>query len=103
MSGIRIGEVIHVYDKISVAVIALTETIRLGDTVHVLGHSTDFQQKAASLQIEHQPGNEAGRGQEGGRKKRVKGKMWVDVEKKGQPSKWVTLRALRVLKAAGRE
>ena len=27
-------------------------------------------------------------------------KMWVDIEKKGQPSKWVTLRALRVLKAA---
>jgi hypothetical protein len=26
------------------------------------------------------------------------GKTWVDVEKKGQPSKWVTLRALRVLK-----
>jgi hypothetical protein len=28
------------------------------------------------------------------------GKSWVDIEKKGQPSKWVTLRALRVLKAA---
>jgi len=28
-----------------------------------------------------------------------KGKLWSDVEKKGQPSKWVTLRALRVLKA----
>jgi len=28
------------------------------------------------------------------------GKMWVDIEKKGQPSKWVTLRVLRVLKAA---
>jgi hypothetical protein len=26
-----------------------------------------------------------------------KGKMWVDVEKKGRPSKWVTLRAMRVL------
>jgi len=26
------------------------------------------------------------------------GKTWVDVEQKGQPSKWVTLRALRVLK-----
>ena len=26
------------------------------------------------------------------------GKMWADVEKKGQPSKWVTLRALRVVK-----
>ncbi len=28
------------------------------------------------------------------------GKMWIDVEKKGRPSKWVTLRALRVLKRA---
>ena len=28
------------------------------------------------------------------------GKMWIDIEKKGQPSKWMTLRALRVLKAA---
>jgi hypothetical protein len=25
------------------------------------------------------------------------GRMWVDIEKKGEPSKWVTLRALRVL------
>jgi hypothetical protein len=25
------------------------------------------------------------------------GKTWVDVEEKGKPSKWVTLRALRVL------
>jgi hypothetical protein len=29
------------------------------------------------------------------------GKMWIDIEEKGKPSKWVTLRALRVLKAAG--
>lgn len=28
------------------------------------------------------------------------GKMWADIEKKGRPSKWVTLRALRVLSAA---
>ena len=26
------------------------------------------------------------------------GKMWADVEEKGQPSKWVTLRAARMLK-----
>jgi len=30
----------------------------------------------------------------------INGKSWVDIEKKGKPSKWVTLRALRVLKAA---
>ena len=32
----------------------------------------------------------------------LNGKMWVDIETKGQPSKWVTLRALWVLKVAGR-
>jgi hypothetical protein len=31
----------------------------------------------------------------------LNGKMWIDIETKGQPSKWVTLRALRVLKMAG--
>jgi hypothetical protein len=29
------------------------------------------------------------------------GKMWADIEAKRQPSKWVTLRALRVLKRLG--
>jgi hypothetical protein len=28
----------------------------------------------------------------------LNGKMWIDIEKRGRPSKWVTLRALRVLK-----
>src|SRR5512146_1918410 len=28
----------------------------------------------------------------------LNGKMWVNIEAKGQPSKWITLRALRVLK-----
>jgi hypothetical protein len=27
--------------------------------------------------------------------------MWIDIEQRGKPSKWVTLRALRVLKAVG--
>ncbi len=31
----------------------------------------------------------------------LNGKMWIDIEEKGKPSKWVTLRALRVLKGAG--
>lgn len=30
----------------------------------------------------------------------LNGKMWADIEVKGKPSKWVTLRALRVLKSA---
>lgn len=31
----------------------------------------------------------------------LNGKMWIDIETKGQPSKWLTLRALRVMKMAG--
>lgn len=31
----------------------------------------------------------------------LNGKMWVDIETKGKPSKWITLRALRTLKRAG--
>ena len=64
MSGIRVGEVTHFYDRISVAVIALTDTIRVGDTLHIFGHATDLQQTVTSLQIEHQAVTEAGSGQE---------------------------------------
>jgi hypothetical protein len=32
-----------------------------------------------------------------------KGKTWADIEQRGQPSKWVTLRAMRVLRAGGIE
>jgi putative protease len=63
MSGIRIGQVTHYYDHVQAAVLALTDVIRVGDTIHILGHSTDFKQEVASLQIEHQPVNEAGPGQ----------------------------------------
>ncbi len=32
----------------------------------------------------------------------LSGKMWADLEQKGKPSKWITLRALRTLRTAGR-
>jgi putative protease len=64
MSEIRIGKVTHYFDHISVAVLELTEKIRVGDTVHFLGHSTDFKQEVNSLQIEHLSVNEATQGQE---------------------------------------
>jgi hypothetical protein len=64
MSGIRIGEVTHFYDRLGVAVLKLTEPIRVGDMLHLLGHHSDFQQKVESLQIEHQEVTEAGPGQD---------------------------------------
>ncbi len=59
MSGVQIGWVTHYFDHISVAALALTEPLRVGDTVHILGRSTDFKQEVTSLQIEHQPVKEA--------------------------------------------
>ena len=53
MSGKRVGKVTHYFDHLSVAVMALTEKIKVGDTLHFLGHSTDFKQQVTSMQIEH--------------------------------------------------
>jgi len=64
MSGTRVGVVEHFYDRISVAVINLTDTIKVGDTVHFLGHGVDFQQEVTSLQIEHEVVQSAGQGQQ---------------------------------------
>ena len=55
MSGKRVGTVTHYFDHLKVAVLALTETIQIGDSLHFLGHSTDFVQGVSSLQIEHKP------------------------------------------------
>jgi hypothetical protein len=30
----------------------------------------------------------------------LNGKMWIDIEERGKPSKWITLRALRVVKVS---
>jgi hypothetical protein len=64
MEGIRIGDVTHFYNKISVAVLALTDSIEVGDTIHIFGRTTDLRQVVNSLQIEHQAVDQAGPDQE---------------------------------------
>jgi putative protease len=36
-----------------VAVLSLSEAIRVGDALHFLGHGTNFKQEVTSMQIEH--------------------------------------------------
>ena len=50
----KIGYITHFYNRISVAVLSLTDTLELGDRVHIFGHSTDFEQNITSMEIEHQ-------------------------------------------------
>jgi putative protease len=59
MSGTQIGQISHYYDHLSVASIVLTEPLHVGDTIHILGHATDFKQQVTSIQIEHQAVEEA--------------------------------------------
>lgn len=52
--GERIGVVTHFYGAPSVAIVKLESgTLRVGDTIHIQGHTTDFSQRVESLQVEH--------------------------------------------------
>ena len=64
MAETSIGKVTHYFDHISVAVLQLTDAIRVGDTVHFHGHATDFTQTVDSLQLEHQAVSEGKPGQD---------------------------------------
>ena len=68
MSGTQIGQITHYFDHIGVAALTLTDPLRVGDTIHILGHSTDFKQEVTSLQIEHQSVDEAKPGDDVGLK-----------------------------------
>lgn len=48
---IEIGKITHYYDHIRVAVLTLTASLKLGDKIHITGHSTDLTQRVASLEV----------------------------------------------------
>ena len=60
---------IHYFSQVSAAVIRLESgSLRVGDTIHITGHTSDFHQQVESLQIDHQPVSEVSAGQEFGLK-----------------------------------
>jgi putative protease len=65
----RVGVVTHYFSQISVAIVRLElSSLRVGDTIHITGHTSDFRQRVESLQVEHQSVPEVGVGQEIGLK-----------------------------------
>ncbi len=54
-----IGKVTHYFGRISVAVLDLTGPLKVGETIHIKGHTTDLAQKVESMQIEHKDIQEA--------------------------------------------
>jgi putative protease len=69
--GERIGVVTHYFSHLAVAVVKLeAATLRVGDTIHIRGHTTDFKQRVDSLEVNHAPVQEAGPGDDFGLKVR---------------------------------
>ena len=67
--GERIGVVTHYYGHLSVAIIRLESgTLRVGDMIHIRGHTTDFSQKVESLEFNHASVTEVGPNEEFGLK-----------------------------------
>ena len=50
----KVGKVTHYFGRISVAVLELSSDLKVGDSIHILGHTTDFEQVVRSMQIEHE-------------------------------------------------
>lgn len=60
----RIGVITHYYNHLSVAILKLEKGIlRVGDHIHIRGHTSDFAQPVDSMEIDHVHVNEAGPGQ----------------------------------------
>lgn len=63
----RIGTVTHYYNHIHVAGVTITDSeLHKGDTIHIKGHTSDFEQKVNSMEMDHKavdvakPGDEIG-------------------------------------------
>jgi len=55
----QIGKIVHYFANIDVGIIELTDSLKVGDTIHIKGHSEDFTQTVESMQIEHDKVDEA--------------------------------------------
>ena len=54
MPKAKIGEIVHYFDKISVAVLKVTAgTVKVGDSIQIGDDDTGFVQVVESMQVEH--------------------------------------------------
>lgn len=64
MSEELIGTVTHFFPKPSVGVVKLTGELKVGDRVRFHGHTTEFEQEVASMEVEHGKVDSAAAGDE---------------------------------------
>ncbi|KKU86729.1 MAG: hypothetical protein A2667_02175 [Candidatus Wildermuthbacteria bacterium RIFCSPHIGHO2_01_FULL_47_27] len=52
--GQLIGKVTHYFSHIAVAVLELSDSLSVGDTIRIVGGETDFNQPVDSMEVEHE-------------------------------------------------
>jgi putative protease len=63
----KVGVITHYFTKAEVGIVNLTDgDLKIGDSIHIKGHTTDFNQNVESMQIEHQNVTEAKKGSQVG-------------------------------------
>lgn len=67
MTETKIGTVTHYYTHLHVAGVVVTDgELRIGDKIHIKGHTSDFEQTVKSMEIDHEhidlakPGDDIG-------------------------------------------
>jgi putative protease len=50
----EIGTITHYYGHLGVGIIRLSDVLKVGDTIHIKGHTSDFTQTVDFIQIEHE-------------------------------------------------
>jgi len=58
-----IGKITHYYGKIGVGIVELLGNLKVGDKIHLKGHTTDFEQTVDSIQVEHENVDSAKKGE----------------------------------------
>jgi len=53
MAEEKVGVVTHYFGHIQVAAIMLEAELKVGDRIHIKGHTTDFTESIESMQLEH--------------------------------------------------
>jgi translation initiation factor IF-2 len=65
MAEQKVGVVTHYFGKIGVAVLEITDgELRIGDRIHVKGHTSDISQTVDSMEVEHESVEVARKGDE---------------------------------------
>ena len=66
MADKKIGTITHFFDNISVGIIELEDSLKVGDTIRIEGATTNFEQEVTSMQYDHEDIESGDSGQEVG-------------------------------------